>query len=94
MTSDNEMKAHSKMAASADSLDIRISVPEIARRMKSGCQAVYLMLEQGIIHAVRLGRRQIITRDACLAWQRCEADTSLDLDFGQAHLIAGGGGRP
>ena len=48
----------------------RISVPEIAKRLSIGRVAVYAMLEQGIIPAVRLGRRWIITRRAYLAWKR------------------------
>ena len=48
----------------------RISVPGIAKRLKIGRLAVYAMLEQGIIPAVRLGRRWIITREAYLAWER------------------------
>jgi excisionase family DNA binding protein len=47
----------------------RISVPEIAKRLSLGRLAVYAMLEQGIIPAVRLGRRWIITRRAYLIWE-------------------------
>ena len=54
----------------ADSPSSRISVLEIARRLNIGRLAVYSMLEQGIIPAVRLGRRWIITRQAYLAWER------------------------
>lgn len=45
-------------------------MPEIARRLKIGRMAVYLMLEKGIVPGVRLGRRWIITRHAYLAWER------------------------
>ena len=48
----------------------RISVPEIARRLNIGRQAVYSMLEQGIIPGIRLGRRWIITRHAYEQWER------------------------
>ena len=48
----------------------RMSVEEITRRLNIGRLAVYSMLEQGIIPAVRLGRRWIITRQAYLAWER------------------------
>jgi excisionase family DNA binding protein len=41
-------------------------VLEIARRLKIGRMAVYSMLEQGIVPGVRLGRRWIITRHACV----------------------------
>jgi excisionase family DNA binding protein len=47
----------------------RISVPEIAKRLRIGRLAVYAMLEQGIIPAIRLGRRWIITRRAYLHWE-------------------------
>jgi excisionase family DNA binding protein len=47
----------------------RISVPEIAKRLSIGRLAVYAMLEQGIIPAVRLGRRWIITRRAYFVWE-------------------------
>jgi excisionase family DNA binding protein len=48
----------------------RISVLEIARRLNIGRLAVYSMLEQGILPAVRLGRRWIVTRYAYMAWER------------------------
>ena len=38
----------------------RMTVDEIARRLDIGRVAVYAMLEQGIIPAVRLGRRWIV----------------------------------
>jgi len=48
----------------------RISVPEIARRLNIGRQAVYAMLEQGIIPGIRLGHRWIVTRFAYEQWER------------------------
>ncbi len=48
----------------------RISVPEIAGRLAIGRLAVYRMLEQGVIHAIRLGKRWIITRHAYDQWER------------------------
>jgi len=48
----------------------RISVVEIARRLRIGRVAVYSMLEQGIIPGVRLRRRWIVTRHAYLTWER------------------------
>jgi excisionase family DNA binding protein len=48
----------------------RISVQEIARRLAVGRMAVYAMLEKGIIPAVRLNRRWIITRHAYEQWER------------------------
>ena len=63
-------RAQSSAGGLADSPCSRISVLEIARRLDVGRLAVYSMLEQGIIPAVRLGRRWIITRHAYLAWER------------------------
>ena len=47
----------------------RITVEEIAKRLGIGRLAVYYMLEQRIIPAVRLGRRWIITRHAYDHWE-------------------------
>jgi excisionase family DNA binding protein len=47
-----------------------MTVPEIARRLDIGRLAVYEMLEQGIIPAIRLGRRWIITRHSYEQWER------------------------
>ena len=49
----------------------RISIPEIATRLSIGRMAVYEMLERGIIPAIRLGRRWIVTRYAYGEWERC-----------------------
>jgi excisionase family DNA binding protein len=57
-------------AISAQTSSSRITVPEIARRLGIGRLAVYAMLEQRIIPAVRLGRRWIITRHAYKQWER------------------------
>ena len=72
MTSGKAMaeKTQSSAEGLTDLPNRRISVPEIARRLHIGRLAVYLMLEQGIIPGVRLGRRWIITRHAYLAWER------------------------
>ena len=48
----------------------RMLIPEIANRLSVGRLAVYTMLEQGIIPAVRLGRRWIVTRHAFEEWER------------------------
>jgi excisionase family DNA binding protein len=48
----------------------RLTIPEIARRLKIGRLAVYRMLEQGIIPAIRLGRRWIVTCRAYEEWER------------------------
>ena len=48
----------------------RITVPEIASRLSIGRVAVYGMLEHGIIPAIRVGRRWIVTRYAYERWER------------------------
>jgi excisionase family DNA binding protein len=56
----------------------RMTVEEIARRLDIGRLAVYMMLEQGIIPAVRLGRWWIVTRHAFQNWERtCGMPTGL-----------------
>lgn len=56
----------------------RMSIPEIADRLSIGRIAVYTMLEQGIIPAIRLGRRWIVTRHAYERWERtCGMRTGL-----------------
>ena len=56
----------------------RMSIPEIANRLAVGRIAVYTMLEQGIIPAIRLGRRWIVTRHAFENWERtCGTPTGL-----------------
>jgi excisionase family DNA binding protein len=56
----------------------RMSIPEIANRLSIGRLAVYTMLEQGIIPAIRLGRRWIVTRHAFENWERtCGMPTGL-----------------
>ena len=56
----------------------RMTVEEIARRLDIGRVAVYAMLEQGIIPAIRLGRRWIVTRHAFENWERtCGMATGL-----------------
>jgi excisionase family DNA binding protein len=54
----------------------RITVPDIAVRLHIGRQAVYRMLEQHIIPAIRLGKRWIITRYAYEQWERSAGMTS------------------
>ena len=56
--------------ARSDRMGNRMSVEEIARRLDVGRQAVYEMLEQGILPGIRLGRRWIITRHAYEQWER------------------------
>ena len=56
----------------------RMTVEEIARHLQIGRVAVYTMLEQGIIPAIRLGRRWIVTRHAFENWERtCGMPTGL-----------------
>ena len=54
----------------SDYLSSRMSIPEIARRLAIGRVAVSAMLERGIIPAIRLGRRWIVTRQAFEIWER------------------------
>jgi excisionase family DNA binding protein len=59
-------------------LRARMTVEEIARRLDIGRLAVYTMLDQGIIPAIRLGRRWIVTRHAFENWERtCGVPTGL-----------------
>jgi excisionase family DNA binding protein len=51
-------------------LSSRISVPEISQRLNIGRQAVYALLDQGVMPGIRLGRRWIITRNAYEQWER------------------------
>ena len=61
-----------------DDTSSRMSIPEIANRLSVGRIAVYTMLEQGIIPAIRLGRRWIVTRHAFENWERtCGMPTGL-----------------
>jgi excisionase family DNA binding protein len=48
----------------------RITVPEIAKRLGIGRQAVYALLEQRILPGIRLRKRWIITRQAYEGWER------------------------
>ena len=48
----------------------RMSIPEIARRLAIGRLAVYTMLEQGLLPAIRVGRRWIVTRAAFEQWEK------------------------
>ncbi len=50
----------------------RISVAEIAKRLTIGRAAVYKLLEQRVIPAIRLGQRWLVTRHSYEQWeQRC-----------------------
>jgi excisionase family DNA binding protein len=48
----------------------RITVVEVAKRLGIGKMAVYGMLGKGILPALRVGRRWIITRQAYEQWER------------------------
>src|SRR5689334_11441469 len=59
----------------------RITVAEIAIRLNIGRLAVYGMLEQQIIPAIRLGRRWIVTRHPYEQWERtCGMQTETGLN--------------
>lgn len=61
----------------------RLTVPEIAGRLRIGRLAVYAMLVQGIIPGIRLGRRWIITRHAYEQWERTCGMTGAGLTAGR-----------
>jgi excisionase family DNA binding protein len=60
---------HAREAQSV-SRSSRITVEEIAERLDIGRQAVYAMLDRGILPGVRVGRRWIITRHSYEQWER------------------------
>jgi excisionase family DNA binding protein len=47
-----------------------MAISDIAQRLGVGRLAVYMMLEQGIIPGIRLGRRWIVTQSAYEQWER------------------------
>lgn len=58
----------------------RITVLEIAKRLQISRQAVYELLERGVIPGVRLGagRRWIVTRAAFEKWEQgCGVDKKV-----------------
>jgi excisionase family DNA binding protein len=57
-----------------------MSVDEIAARLAVGRGAVYAMLEQHVIPAIRLGKRWIITRHAYLTWERRCGSENIQTD--------------
>ncbi len=59
-----------KPSSALDGKSRRISVPEIARRLAVSRIAVYRMLAQGVIPAIRLRKRWIVTRHAYDQWER------------------------
>ncbi len=63
--------------------DARIRVPEICTRLGLGQRTVYAMLERGIIPAIRLNRRWIVTRPSYEEWEKTcggavEANANLE----------------
>jgi excisionase family DNA binding protein len=56
-------------APGAKLLSSRITIPEIAGRLAVGQMAVYRMLEEKIIPAVRVGKRWVIARKAFEKWE-------------------------
>jgi excisionase family DNA binding protein len=46
-----------------------MTVPEIAERLSIGEMAVYRMLDEKIIPAVRVGKRWLVTRKAFEKWE-------------------------
>ncbi len=69
----NQRPTPTKGSAITPALDTkggRLTVEEVAKRLNVGRLAVYVMLRQGIIPGVRVGRRWIITRHAYDEWER------------------------
>jgi excisionase family DNA binding protein len=52
-----------------DLLPSRMTVAEIADRLSIGEMAVYRMLDEKIIPAVRVGKRWLVTRKAFEKWE-------------------------
>ena len=69
-----------------DDMSSRMSIPEIANRLSVGRIAVYTMLEQGIIPAIRLGRRWIVTRHAFESWE-CTCGMATGLQRKTEHKV-------
>lgn len=67
MAADNE--SLTQLGTTEANLPSRITVPEIAGRLALGEMAVYRMLEEKIIPAVRVGRRWVVTRKAFEKWE-------------------------
>lgn len=67
MAADNE--SLTQLGTAGANLPSRITVPEIAGRLALGEMAVYRMLEEKIIPAVRVGRRWVVTRKAFEKWE-------------------------
>ncbi len=64
----------------------RITVLEIAIRLRIGRLAVYKMLDQGIIPGVRLGKRWIVTRHAYEQWELTCGLSPSNANCVQRHL--------
>jgi excisionase family DNA binding protein len=57
----------------------RMTVSEIAQRLAIGKMAVYRMLDEKIIPAVRVGKRWVVTRKAFAKWEdSCGLPTSSE----------------
>jgi excisionase family DNA binding protein len=67
MTADNG--SLTQLGTAGAKLTSRMTVPEIAGRLALGEMAVYRMLEEKIIPAVRVGKRWVVTRKAFEKWE-------------------------
>ena len=65
-----DSNTHTASIGDSVQANMRITVPEIARRLNIGRLAVYSLLERGAIPGIRLGRRWIVTRHAYEHWER------------------------
>jgi excisionase family DNA binding protein len=66
--------------------DNRLTVVEIAKRLGLGKVAIYGMLEQGVIPAIRVGRNWLITRQAYEEWERTCGQGRRQLDIVRDHM--------
>jgi excisionase family DNA binding protein len=67
-----ELKEIAMTIESQNSIPSRMTIGEIAQRLAIGEMAVYRMLDEKIIPAVRVGKRWVVTRKAFEKWEeRC-----------------------
>lgn len=70
------------MITTSASAGFRITVDEIAHRLKIGRLAVYVLLKEHEIPAIRLGRRWLITRFAYETWEHNCGLSGVRSDYG------------
>lgn len=70
MNQESALPVRDRVAYRTSDRGARMSVDEIAKRLRIGRLSVYAMLQQNIIPGIQLGRRWIITRHAYGEWER------------------------